>query len=160
MERSLTPSGRPCLALALFRRPTSVTHPAESVSFWPGPALLNLMSALISWKNFFMAAARRRGPRGGGRRARVGEEQAANHRKENISATEVPPGTRDNRLAAPRGRGAIFLSADAVARTTGSPSGPRQPPGGGGGQESIQTPNSPEVSPELLEPGLMSGFRG
>lgn len=52
------------------------------------------------------AAARRLGPQGGGRRARVDEEQAANHRKENIAATEVPPGSRDNRLAAPRAGGA------------------------------------------------------
>lgn len=66
------------------------------------------------------AAARRRGPQGGGRRARVDEEQAANHRKENIAATEVPPSARDNCLAAPRGRGAIFLSVDAVAGATGS----------------------------------------
>lgn len=133
LEGPLTPNRRPFLLTGprLLRRPTSVTHPAESVSFWPGPALLNLMSALISWKNFFMAAAaRRRGPQGGGRRARVDEEQAANHRKENIAATEVPPGSRDNRLAATRGRGAIFLSADAVAGATGlPPSGPRQPPG-------------------------------
>lgn len=35
----------------------------DSLSFWPEPADLNFKSALISWKNFFMAASRPRPPK-------------------------------------------------------------------------------------------------